>query len=100
MKTDLKNPEVGEVDNDVTGKTIFDDNDKEEGGRKTNEAGRQRVVFFIYNRSVISDNVDISPTVRNFCLTTDCLRKTMMEYFGSTGDSGDSWCCSNCDRNV
>ena len=29
-KTDLKNPEVGEVDNDVTGKTIFVDNNKEE----------------------------------------------------------------------
>ena len=71
------------------------------GGRKTNEAGRQRVVFFlIYNRSDISDSVDISPAVRNFCLTNDCLKKTMMEYFGSTGDSGDSWCCSNCDRNM
>ena len=30
MKTDFKNPEVRDVDNDVTGKTIFDDNNMEE----------------------------------------------------------------------
>ena len=30
MKTDFKNPEVRDVDNDVTGKTIFDDYNMEE----------------------------------------------------------------------
>ena len=65
------------------------------------EAGRKRVVFYLlFNKSDIAENVDISPAVRNFCLTETCLKKTMMEYFGAEGSSGDEWCCSNCDKFV
>ena len=51
-------------------------------------------------RSDISENVDISPAVRDFCLTDKCLKKKLMDYFGSDGCSGGSWCCSNCDQFV
>ena len=69
------------------------------GGRKTEVIGRQRVVFYLlFNKSDISENVDISPAVRNFCLTSDCLKMTLMAYFGTQGISGGGvWCCSNCD---
>ena len=69
------------------------------GGRKTEELGKQRVVFFfLYNRSDIADNMDVSTEVKNFCLTKKCLKKTMMDYFGGrSGSYGDEWCCSNCD---
>ena len=68
------------------------------GGRKTAEEGRQKVVFYLlFNKSDIAENVDMSPSVRQLCLTSDCLKKSMMEYFGSGGTTGDSWCCSNCD---
>ena len=62
------------------------------------EQGRQKVIFYLlFNRSDIGDNIDISKEVRNFCLTGDCLKKTMMDYFGTEGSYGDQWCCSNCD---
>ena len=68
------------------------------GGRKTGEMGRQQVVFYLlFNNSDISENVDISPAVRSLCLTKQCLKKEMMDYFGSEGSSGGVWCCSNCD---
>ena len=68
------------------------------GGRKTERMGRQRVVFYLlFNRNDIGENVDISPAVREFCLTTECLKKALMVYFGAQGDTGGEWCCSNCD---
>ena len=49
-------------------------------------------------KSDIAENVDISADVRNFCLTSECLKKTLMNYFGTSDSSGDGkWCCSNCD---
>ena len=51
-------------------------------------------------RSDISENVEVSQAVRNFCLTDRCLKKTLMEYFGCEGSAGGSWCCSNCDQFV
>ena len=69
------------------------------GGRKTEEAGRQRVIFYLlYNASDIAENVDISADVRNFCVTDECLKSTMMKYFGTHGCSENAWCCSNCDK--
>ena len=60
---------------------------------------RRRVVFILlFNNSDIAANVEVSPAVRDLCLTENCLKKFMMEYFGSDGKCGGSWCCSNCDR--
>ena len=68
------------------------------GGRLTGGKGKQQVVFFLlFNASDIAENVDISPAVRNLCLTKQCLKRTMMDYFGSEGSCGGGWCCSNCD---
>ena len=68
------------------------------GGRNTGEKERQKVVcFLLFNKSDIGENIDVSQSVRNLCLTENCLKRTMMEYFGTEGCSGDSWCCSNCD---
>jgi hypothetical protein len=68
------------------------------GGRRMGEEERQQVVFFLlFNKSDISESVDISPAVRNLCLTQKCLKKEMMDYFGTEGRFGDQWCCSNCD---
>ena len=69
------------------------------GGRKTEMTGRQRVVFYLlFNNSDIAENSDISLAVRNFCLTAECLKKMLMDYFGTKGTCGDQWCCSNCDK--
>ena len=68
------------------------------GGRRTGAKGRQKVVFFLlYNKSDIAENTDTSKEVREFCLTKDCLKKFLMNYFGSSGKIGGEWCCSNCD---
>ena len=71
----------------------------ERGGRKMMDKFRRRVVFILlFNNSDIAANVEVSPAVRDLCLTENCLKKFMMEYFGSDGKCGRSWCCSNCDR--
>ena len=68
------------------------------GGRKMMDKFRRRVVFmFLFNNSDISENVDVSESVRELCLTKRCLKKVMMEYFGTVGKVGGHWCCSNCD---
>lgn len=68
------------------------------GGRNMGENKRQKVTFFLlFNRSDIAENVDVSPSVRHLCLTDSCLKKTMMDFFGTEGSFGDDWCCSNCD---
>ena len=68
------------------------------GGRLIGDQRRQKVVFFLlFNRSDIAENVDITPDVRNLCLTKQCLKRTMMNYFGADGSTGGKWCCSNCD---
>ena len=68
------------------------------GGRRMDDQGRQKVVFYLlFNKSDIGENIDISSEVRNFCLTEDCLKKSLMDYFGTEGSTGGDWCCSNCD---
>ena len=68
------------------------------GGRNLGENKRQKVVFYLlFNKSDVGENMTVSPSVRNLCLTDNCLKKTMMEFFGTTGAHGDDWCCSNCD---
>ena len=68
------------------------------GGRNTGDDLRQKVVFYlVYNRSDIGENTNVTPSVRDFCLTENCLKKTMMDFFGTSGSWGDLWCCSNCD---
>ena len=68
------------------------------GGRNTGEDVRQKVVFYlVYNKSDIGENTDVTPSLRNLCLTEKCLKKTMMDFFGTVGSCGDNWCCSNCD---
>ena len=70
------------------------------GGRSMGSNMRQRVVFYLlWNNSDIGENVDLSPAVRSFCLTNSCLKKVLMEYFGSDGKYGGDWCCSNCSTN-
>ena len=71
------------------------------GGRKQLDNFRRRVVFFLlFNNSDIGNNIDVSEEVRSYCRTTGCLKEALMEYFGTEGQTGNSWCCSNCDRNV
>ena len=68
------------------------------GGRKMAEKGRKRVVFYLlWNKSDIADNVDISPAVRELCMTEKCLKEVLMDHFGTEGSMGGDWCCSNCD---
>ena len=68
------------------------------GGRKMMDNFRRRVVFMLlFNNSDISENVDVSESVRELCHTKRCLKQMMMEYFGTDGKVGGSWCCSNCD---
>ena len=55
------------------------------------------VFYLLFNRNDIGENVDISPAVREFCLSTECLKRALMVYFGAQGDTGGEWCCSNCD---
>ena len=69
------------------------------GGRKTTEKFRKRVVFYLlFNNSDIAANVDVSEEVRTFCRTSECLKLTLMDYFGTVGKTGGDWCCSNCDE--
>ena len=71
------------------------------GGRKQLDMFRRRVVFFLlFNNSDIGNNIDVSEEVRSYCRTTGCLKEALMEYFGTEGETGNDWCCSNCDRNV
>ena len=69
------------------------------GGRKMIDKFRKRVIFYLlFNNSDIGANMDVSPAVRDFCLTDSCLKKMLMDYFGTTGEHGGTWCCSNCDN--
>ena len=68
------------------------------GGRNLGDGKRQKVVFYLlYNKSDLGENMAVSPSVRNFCLTDSCLKKSMMDFFGTEGSYGGDWCCSNCD---
>ena len=69
------------------------------GGRKMLEEFRRKVVFYLlFNNSDISTNIDVSEEVRDFCRTDGCLKLALMDYFGTGGETGGGWCCSNCDE--
>ena len=71
------------------------------GGRNLGTEWRENVLFYLlYNNSDISENVPgMSQAMRDFCLTSKCLKIFLMEYFGSSihTQSNPGWCCSNCD---
>ena len=77
------------------------------GGRKL-ENGRRRLVqvYQLFNAQDLSSaNKTMSSKVREMCLSKDCTRKLLKDYFvgGSnaieTNDaSGSSHCCHNCDK--
>ena len=68
------------------------------GGRKMLGEFRRKVVcYLLFNNSDISSNIDVSEEVRDFCRTDGCLKLALMNYFGTEGEAGGGWCCSNCD---
>ena len=78
------------------------------GGRRLENGKRRRVqVYQFYNsQDFTSQNKMMSPDMKRICLSEECTRNLLKEYF--VGDEGQnesedevkSHCCHNCDRQV
>ena len=74
------------------------------GGRKTDTNMRRRVqVYQFFNsQDLSSSNKLMAPMMRNICLSTDCTRELLKDYFVGnseiTAREVDRYsCCHNCD---
>ena len=68
------------------------------GGRKMMDKFRRRAVFYLlFNNTDIAPNSTVSAEVKDFCTNKGCLKQIFLDYFGAEGNTGGTWCCSNCD---
>ena len=74
------------------------------GGRRNDSNMRRRVqVYQLYNaQDLASSKKQMSPMMRDICLTGECTRKLMRNFFVGTneedGSKADKYsCCHNCD---